>query len=136
ERPLLGAAFQQGSAIESDRLLQGGGVALRDGGVEGEEVALGGREAQAQSTEGWGGDAGSLGTEGAAEVLEAGAEVGESAGLGVVRPEGAGEPGAFDGGVGPEGEEGEEPGAFAGAEARQRLAVHLHLERAEEANRE
>src|SRR5947209_8751117 len=82
----------------------------------------------------WSGRAQATGfrAEGAAEVLEALAEADEGAGLGAVGPKRPGEPGALDRAAGAQREEGEEPIAFAGAQPRQKVAVHPRLERPEE----
>jgi hypothetical protein len=77
-----------------------------------------------------------LGTQGAAEVGEALAEVGEGLALGAVGPEGAGEKGALDVASGAKSQESEEPEALAGAEMREGSGVEADLHRPEEAEGE
>jgi hypothetical protein len=132
EHPLFRTALQQRAPIDGDRSLQRGEVVSRDRPVEGDHVDIGSRQVEGDGAGTGRAEADRLGAEGAADVGEADAEVGEGLGLETVGPEGAGQPGAFHVAAVAEGKEGEKPGPLAGAEARQRLPVQAGVEGTEQ----
>jgi hypothetical protein len=134
ERPLLHAAFQQGSAVERQRLLQRCIVPARDRPVEGDDVHFRLRQIQRQRPSRGRTQPLRPGAHRGAQVREALPQAGQHLGLVALGPEGGREPLALDLAAVAQRKERQNPEALTGAETRQREAVDAYFDRAEEAD--
>jgi len=133
-QPLLVATFDQGPPVERGSLLQRREISAVDRLVESQDVCLGLGQSKRERVGGRREKASSFLAQCLAQIGECAAQAVCALPVVALRPEGAGQPGALDRLVPPEGEKSQEPLPSAGAQRTEGLALQAHLQRTKEAD--